>query len=345
MQALPGPPKGVLVAAVAFDDQTESLVETAVSLGERFDMEVRFVNVLDALTVDPWVMEMPGHYLSMPIYRETQEKMIQERRKLLLHLVDRAHLKSPERGVAEVVSGDVPEALVAYAKLHRANLIVTACSSASYRLTPRGFSTALSLMAEAPLPVLVVNRERPLNFTASTLRLLFADDLQPSTNEAARRTYELAMRLGRCRVRQVHVHGDFREMIKESWSDLAGRYPMLATGDAPEETSPTEAVLSRETQLRLERLHARGLPYRQQAETRGASVEVDVRAGNVHDEIHEACQEFDPDLVIFGRHKFFRTRPFLVGRMSFRTMLHDHRPVLLIPPSEALYANLPLPAA
>lgn len=338
MQTLPGSPRGVLVAAVAFDDQTDSLLETAVSLAERFDMEVRFVNVLDNLAMDPWVMEMPGNYMSMPIYRETQEKMVRERRKMLIELVDRVRLKARERAVAEVVSGDVPDSLIAYAKLHRANLILTACSSASYRITPKGFSTALSLMADAPLPVLVVNRERPLNFSAASLRLLLADDLQASTNEAAIRTYELAMRLGRCRVRQVHVHGDFRELIKESWSDLAGRYPGLS--DASASDDPTAFATKKIT----DNLQARGLPYRQQAEQRGATLELDVRTGPVHDEIHQACQDFDPDLLIFGRHKFFRSRPFLVGRMSFRAMLHDQRPILLVPPSESLYANLPFPA-
>lgn len=335
--ALSAPPRGVLVAAVAFDEQTEHLTRTVVSLAERFDMEARFVNVLDAMSADPWLMEMPTHYMALPLYRETQDKMILERRKLLSELVATTRLRARAHG--EVVSGDPAEAVIAYARLHRANLIVTACSSTSYRMIPKGFSTALSLMADAPLPVLVTSRERPLDFRGASLSLLFCDDLQPSTNEAALRTFELAWRLGRARVRQVHVHGDFREMVKDSWADLAARNPALVR----EHDSP-ESFLSREYEERMSALKARGLPYRQRAEAGGATVEIDVRTGSVHDEIHEATEAADPDLLVFGRHKFFRSRPFLVGRMSFRAMLHEQRSVLIVPPSEALYTNLPFPA-
>ncbi len=335
--ALMAPPRGVLVAAVAFDDQTEHLTRTVVSLAERFDMEARFVNVIDAMNADPWLMEMPTHYMALPLYRETQDKMILERRKLLSEVVSSTRLHARAHG--EVISGDPAEAVVAYARLHRANMIVTACSSSSYRMIPKGFSTALSLMADAPLPVLVTSRERPLDFRSASLSILFCDDLQPSTHEAALRCFELAWRLGRSRVRQVHVHGDFREMVKDSWSDMAAHNPALAR----EHDSP-ESFLSREYEERLSTLKGRGMPYRQRAEDAGVKIEVDVRTGKVHDEIHEATLAADPDLLVFGRHKFFRARPFLVGRMSFRAMLHEQRSVLMVPPSEALYTNLPFPA-
>jgi hypothetical protein len=69
-----------------------------------------------------------------------------------------------------------------------------------------------------------------------------------------------------------------------------------------------------------------------------------MRTGKVADELHEAAQEFAPDLIVFGRHRLLRARPFLIGRMPFRTMVHERRAVLLVPSASELAFWGPFPS-
>ena len=338
MRALAAPPKGVVVCAISFDEEVDAFAHSALGLAERFDMELRFVNVLEAFATDPWVLDMPTNYVALPLYRETQAKLIGERRALLRALIDR--LGASARIMGEVVSGDTADAIIAYAKLHRANLIVTTAGPRNYRFVPTALSTSMTLMAEAPLPVLIMSQERRVDFKAPSFRLMLADDLEPSTSEAARRTFELAAHLDGSVVRHLHVHGDFRELIRDSWLDWTSRYPALTSG-----AESPEALLDAEYHARLDKLAAQGLPYRDRAIEAGVTVQTDVRLGRVQEQIDDAIKEFDPHLLVFGRHRLFRTRPFLMGRMPTHAMLAGRRSVLLVPPAEALYANLPFPAA
>lgn len=57
----------------------------------------------------------------------------------------------------------------------------------------------------------------------------------------------------------------------------------------------------------------------------------------------EAERTVDPDIVVFGRHRMLKAKPYLIGRMGFRAMLEARRPVLMVPPQEQLYAALPFP--
>ena len=45
-----------------------------------------------------------------------------------------------------------------------------------------------------------------------------------------------------------------------------------------------------------------------------------------------------------GRHRTFKARPYLIGRVGLHAMLQARRPVLLVPPHSQLYAPMPFPA-
>lgn len=335
MNRLPASAKGVLVVAVAFDDLQEVLVQTATSLARAFEMEVRLVNVLD-VPVAPLFIDPTGYALAAYPIASAVDAMAQERRARLAKLAAGMGLEGRVR--IDVIAGDTAGALGDYACLHRANLLLTGCSPRP-ALIPQGLSTALTLMAHAPLPVLVVGRECVFDAEKGALRILLADDLQAGSEEAARRAFELAKKRAGV-VRHLHVHGDFREILRDTWRDLAAAHPRLL--DVHHEA---EALLRQDSEVRLAALAARGAPYRAQAEAAGVTVETDCRLGKVLGELHDCVAEFRPDLLVFGRHRTVKGRPFVLGRAPFSAMLREHLPVLVVPPAAELYANLAFPAA
>lgn len=331
--------RGTLVAAVAFDRQTDTVIKTAVQLGRRFKLDVHLVNVTESLLYEPMIGDLPGYYTIPGLVAEREAEIVDQRGRELARVVDQ--IAPDVNCTAKALVGDTVRTLIAEAEAKRANFILTACNPAEYRLLYRGFSTALGLMHEAPLPVLTVSDESPLNLLKDGARILIADDLRESTGEAVRKGYELAGELEHAVVRQVHVHGDFRELIRDYWLDFKERTPGLRSS----QEKTLESLWNDEYQLRKDRLARHGMPFRGKAERAGAKVELDVRTGAVHEQLHAAAAEFEPDILVFGRHRLLRAKPFLVGRMTAKAMLEEKRPVLSVPSESDLYAKLPFPGA
>lgn len=337
MQSLTNPPKGLVIAAVAFDELQDSVVRTAWSFARAFDMELRLVNVLD-MPVMPLFIDSTGYSLIAGLDSEGVQTMMHERRRRLAGVADTLVLGDRVR--VDVISGDsAASAIIDYACLHRANLVIAACSpKADY--FPNGLSTSLTLLVDAPLPIMVL--PNGVCFDAqkkSDLRLLVADDLQEGSEEAVRRAFELAAR-GCGTLRQLHIHGDLREIARDWWRDFESAHPRLL-----DPQHKAAAMLEQDAKVRLERLKSRGQPYRSHVESSGVKVETDCRLGKVGRELHESVSEFGPDLLVFGRHKIMKVRPYVLGRMPFGAMLREHRPILVVPPASELYLNMPFPAS
>lgn len=330
--------RGVAVVAVAFDDRKETLLQSAVSLARRFDVTLRLVNVVEPPIYDAMAVEAPTVVSIPAAVLEDVARQVRDRKMEMAALVERLRKLNLDIS-GDVIEGDTVRSILSLAINARANLILTASHPDENRFFPRGFSTALSLMHEASLPVLVIGAS-PLDCQKEGLRILIADDLQPSTQEAVRKGYEFASLTPKAHIRHVHVHGDFRETLKDSWHDLREKIPGLK-----EMGATPDSIWRDEYEARLLALKRQSLPFRLLAEKAHVMIESDVRTGDVQREIHAVTEEFNPELVIFGRHRFFRTKPFLIGRMPFQTMIQERRAVLMVPPREDLYAALPFPAA
>lgn len=329
--------KGLAVVCVGFDAETPSLKAAAFSLARRTGVALRFVHVIEANAGASYVLDTPLYGVSAILIQEAMDELRKEREKSMRELL--ADIPPEVEVESALLTGDAPGSIIYDAEAHGASLIMTACSLDHYsKFIPKGFSVALRLMAEAPLPVLVSSRAYKLDFLKPRMNLLVADDLQPSTEEAVRKTFELANHLTPCRIRQVHVHGDIRDMLHSTWLDMKKKHPALQkAGESPED------VLKAEFEGRVAALQNRGGHYRSLAIARGITAEVDVCVGKVADNLNIAIEDVDPDLVVFGRHRALKAKPYLIGRMGYRTMLEAKRPVLVIPPHEQLYAPLPFP--
>lgn len=148
MQSPTGPSRGLVVAAVCFDPQTDAVVKAATTLARRFDMEVRFVHVVEPIMMEPWVATMSPYYSYYPIDAEVEAESLKAKDAKLKELM--AGIKPAVRMSATVISGMAGQALVAECIAKRANLLVTAYSPESYRLSNAGLSTALNLNARSP---------------------------------------------------------------------------------------------------------------------------------------------------------------------------------------------------
>jgi nucleotide-binding universal stress UspA family protein len=324
--------------AVAFDDRKDTLIQTAVSLAKRCGLALKLIHGVEPPTYDSLAVETPTVVSIPTALVEDMARQLRERRMEMTALVERLR-KSHIDITGEVIEGDAVRTVISAAVNARANLIITACHPPGNRFLPVGFSTALSLMHEAPLPVLVVGR-RPTDWEKASLRFLIADDLQTSTREATLKGFEMAALFPKSHIRHVHVHGDFREALTDTWRDIKDKIPGLKTENVTPET-----IWRDEYEARLHALTRQSLPFRRLAEKADVFIEPDIRTGKVQEEIHNVIQEFDPDLCVFGRHRLVRTKPFLIGRMPLRTMIEEERAILVVPPKEDLYAALPFPAA
>lgn len=331
--------RGLVVAAVAFDGQTETVVQTALSLAKRFDMDLRFVNVVEPIFLQPWVMAMSPYYAAYPLGAAIDDEFKEKNEAKLKTLL--AGIKPPRNLSGEVLLGLTNPTLIADCQNKRANLVITAYNPDSYKLTAAGVSTALGMMHEAPLPVMAVTKGFAPDFNKPGFKLLVADDLQEYTQEAVRKAYELASGLQGCHLRHVHVHGDFREAFREKWEGMRGRFSGAEQVDLSAET-----IWMNEYEARVTKAREQAAPFYKKAEMAHVRIELDVRAArNVADELYKVANDAEPDLLMFGRHRVLRTRPFLIGRMPLRTMLQMRRPVVIVPPVSELYARLPFPAA
>lgn len=332
-----GAPRGLAIIAVAFDKETPALTESALSLARKTGVALRFVHVLENAIPEGLLVDAPLYNIAPVLLRESQAQIRQEKDKAMQEL--KATIPQDVTSSFALLEGEAVPAIIQDATAHGANLVMTACNPDQYgALMPHSFSVALRLMAEAPLPVIVTNSANPINFSSKHFSMLLADDLQPASEEAARKAFELAVNLPGSRVRHLHVHGDFRELLRHMWLDLKTRHPVLQkAGESPEDT------LKREYEARVAALQNRGGHYRKAACDKGSCVEPDVRTGDVHEILDDEIADVDPNLIVFGRHRTLKAKPFLIGRISLRAMLHAKRPIVVVPPHDELYAPMPFP--
>ncbi len=334
--------QGPVLVAVAFDDQTAAVAATAVSLARQCRVPLHFLHVAEPPLYESMALETPGYFALPPLIRAEEDRTLTERRRSMDALL--ARLDPAAAATGAVVQGDSVRMIISEAVAKRASLIITASHPEAYRLMPSGFSTALSLMHEAPLPVLVLTQAASLDFSKEAWHILVADDLREATREAVRKAYELASKLPHSVVRQVHVHGDVREMLRDAWHDVRAHTPFRQQQELSDLSSTTpQSPWSREYDARRQQLQQHGEPWRSDAAAHGVTAELDVRTGDVAQEIHQVSEDFAPDLMVFGRHKTLHIRPFLVGRMPLKAMLKEQRAVLVVPPAAELYARLPFP--
>ena len=335
-------PKGCLVVGLSGSETGRGLLLSAVSLARRFDLRLQLVSVIEPVPFDLVAFDSPAYLAYPPVNLEIEVQRVKEREQELSQLVRELGQKHGLNVAATVRVGAAAPNLIAEARAQHANLIMSGYDAEAFREGVSGFTTTLTLMHEAPLPVLAVPQSKTLEFSKPHLRILLADDLQDSTKEACYKAYELAAAVPGSHLRHVHVFADLQEKIRHAWQVIKERTHLQVGGVTP---GSEEEAMAQELKVRKEKLRAHAQPFLRAAEEHKVKIEYDLRSGNVDRELDAAQRDHSADLAVFGRHRIIHTRPLLVGRVSFRAMLHSGAGVLVVPPRGELYAALPFPGA
>lgn len=326
MQHDPRPENGHVIVAVNFDEDTTALKKTAIGLAMQFATSIRFVHVIEP-SVD-YANEIYGlDGFSVPVAGiETRAELLNDAWSKMAELTADIKLSVPVDG--QVLEGDVSAAIIAEAVSSHANLIVCSARPKEYKYLPRGFSVALSLMHDAPVAVLVTTGKH-FDATQERMRVLIADDLNESSKNAVAKAYEFASGCHQSRVRHVHVHGDLRDKLSGRWAELKDKIPFLHR-----QAGTLDNLVQVDHDARVKTMSSRGGIQQFLATQGGVITEMEIRTGDVEEEIHRCASDFLPSLVVFGRHRSWRSRPFLIGRLPLKTMLAGFAAVLVIPPTD-----------
>jgi nucleotide-binding universal stress UspA family protein len=314
-------PKGKILVPVNLDESSGPLLKAAGQLSKRTGLSLSIVHVSEYWVGRTWPTEMmlggPMGGLVSAVEEETMDVALSKLKSLV-----QTHLAGLTAST-DVLLGYPAESIRAHAVTIGAELIVLGGAADDYKYVPRGLSTVLGLMADAPCPVLVLPRGNMGAWDKKPLKAVLADDLQRDSDNSVLVAYEWVSALGDTELTHVHVNQLSKDDLKDALTSAA------AASHTPEgaldlNTVWTAAMKSVETKL------AERAPGRKHlVEARGGKVKTLLLQGEPVESILKLAEDNKADLMIFGRHRTWRRKPFAVGQLPFHSMLRSRRPVLI----------------
>jgi nucleotide-binding universal stress UspA family protein len=315
---------GKVVLAVAFDERLEGLLESALALCRRARASLRLVHVSD-----PWTKSFLATAVESgppDLVRTLKDEAVRVGRRRLGQLA--ATLPGDVDVETEVLGGDLVKTLAADAEANDASLIVVGAHTSGVG-TALGVSTAVSLIAEARVPVMVLGDGVRFAPRGESLRVVVGDDFTELGASALRVGFALARLAPGGQLFHVHVEGyaelDELGARRSRRADGDGRPAALAAGVTPEQIE----FVHRQAEERMldrcgdgpERLVALGGEYH-----------LEIVSGQVADELERSAVAARADVCVFGQHRVFHRQDKRVGRVPFKSMLAQSRPVIVVPP-------------
>jgi nucleotide-binding universal stress UspA family protein len=314
-------PKGKILVPVNLDDGSAGLLKAAAQISKRTGLGVEVIHVSEYWVGRTWPTEMmlggPMGGLVAAVEDETVGVALERLRELV-----KANLPGVDAH-CEVLLGYPAESVRAHAVTIGAELLILGGAAEEYKFVPRGLSTVLSLMADAPCPVLVLPRGQMGQWDKNPLSAILADDLQPESDNGILIAYELVAALGNTNLTHLHVNQLSKEDLKEALTTAA------AAAHTPEGAMDVDTVWAAAMKSIETKLASRAPGRKHLIEARGGTVKTALIQGDPTEAVMTLAAETKADLLIFGRHRTWRRKPFAVGQMPFHSMLKAHRPVLI----------------
>lgn len=314
-------PKGKILVPINLDESSGPLLKAAGQIAKRTGLSLNVVHVSEYWVGRTWPTEMmlggPMGGLVSAVEEETMDVAHSHLKELISSNLAGFDVSS------EVLLGYPAESIRAHAVTIGAELIVLGGAADDYKYVPRGLSTVLGLMADAPCPVLVLPRGNTGSWEKKPLKAILADDLQRESDSSVLVGYEWVSALGNTELTHVHVNQLSKDDLQDALTAAA------AASHTPEgaldlNTVWTAAMKSVETKL------AERAPGRKHlVEARGGKVKISLLQGDPVDAILKLADDTKADLMIFGRHRTWRKKPFAVGQLPFHSMLRSKKPVLI----------------
>ncbi len=315
----------VITVAVAFDRHTVVLTETAVDLCRRTGKTLCLLHV-----VEPWLEQMHTSKAlgtSDPLWNVNQAVETSSKDLARNKLDELAQMIPSDVSVIKrVVTGKPVEMIIKEVMETSTALLLVGADYSNLKFVPRGLSTALSLMVSSPVPVLVSDSTILSNTFAAKSKFLLADDLGVQSESAVDLAYTLAGALRNTDVLHVHVSGLTQESLE------AGLTTAATASHTPFNTRASAQEVFKAINLDLKnKITKRAEKHLDYLEASKARCSIEVLNGGVHEQLADYAGRVNPQLIIFGRHHAYYTKPFFIGRVPYRTMLSLRRPVILVP--------------
>ena len=314
-------PRGKILVPINLDDASAGLLKAAGQIARRTGLGLEVIHVSEYWVGRTWPTEMmlggPMGGLVTAVEDETMGVASSRLRDLVKSNLPGLDVRS------EVLLGYPAESIRAHAVTIGAELLILGGAAEDYKFVPRGLSTVLGLMADAPCPVLVLPRGNIGNWDKKPMTAVLADDLQPESDNGILIAYEIVAALGQTELTHAHVNQMTKDDLKAALTTAA------AAAHTPEGAMDVDTVWSAAMKSIEDKLASRAPGRKHLIEARGGKVSTKLIQGDPTEAIMTLATDSKADLMIFGRHRTWRRKPFAVGQMPFHSMLRAHRPVLI----------------
>lgn len=313
-------------------DEADRVLKAAKALALKTSSSLHLVSVLEEGSIDvtsaaPWLPQYRWHDLRM-------DKIVQSAR-----AAANANLQKQLSTLASTVGGACPVTttlitaryaavgLVSEAISAQASMILLGSGVKADSYFTRGYSTPLTVMAEASVPVLVIGQSCSIDFSKDRLRILIADDLREQTASGMATALDWASVLGGADVLHMHIE----ELNEQEMRRILNQTVHELRSTTDHEKLAEDLIQALDSAFR-ERLRQRIQGAEERLQKSGGTFRFELRrCGMVRDELERAADEFHADIIVFGRHQKVYRRPFLVGRVTYQAMLSQKRGVMVIP--------------
>lgn len=307
--------KKVLVAT-AFDERLETVVRSAERLCHMTGAVMRLIHVCDpwAKSFLPIVAEKGSEEL-MSALKDEAMRIASRRLDALARTFDRSL-----RVETKVVSGDLAKEVAADAEENGCGLIVVGASKGGVSGTIQGFSTAISLIMEASIPVMVINDSTIFDPRNGRPVIIACDDFSEVSAAALALGFNMASVVNGAELVHLHV---------ESYGDPHSGHGKLRDSRTNGVITPERLeFLNREAE---EKMKERAGAWPEQLEHRGGRYTLEIVSGNVPDEIDRSAIAHRADVMVLGQHKVFHRKSMHVGQVPYKAMLSQGRAVIVVP--------------
>ena len=313
--------QGSVFVAVNFDESAERLVQCAAALCRTTGMTLTLKHVSEPVFRNYVKYVEPLAALKPEIFQSIEDDAITIAESRLREIAQGVKGVTPE---TEVIVGHVAESLLGAIKSSGASVVIVGAAKGSHKLLMRGFSTAMALMNECPVPVIVVPGGAAVDFAREHFRLMVADDLRDETAPAVESTFELAERLKASEVLQLHVSSMTEDLFKTTMEGA------LAAARNAGDVSVSE-LWSIAQEKMTTRATQRATPQKMAFRTAGGRIKALCEAGPLQEEIMRNVSSYKPDLVVFGRHERLHSHSMAYGQLPLHMMLALERPIMIVP--------------
>lgn len=313
-----------VLVAVGLDSQTQHLINAATSLCRQTKMSMRLVHVIEPWEGRYWASAATGGIPMMDIISSVEVEQAKSARIELEKLAKT--IDSSIDVSTNVLVSTVADGIIADAVGTAATVIMTGAALQYSAFVPRGFSTALSLMAKAPIPVLVVPKTVQPDFEKARFKMLIADDLTQDSDSTALTALDFARVLNNPALEHLHVNSVNAENLQTTFNTV------MASSRIPMNPAVDMQMLNKILRETMRQKLDQRLPERRNLlVSQGGTYSASVIDGKPEEEIQRIAKSGDFDLIVFGRHATFHQRPFLIGRVPFHAMLAQDRCVMVAP--------------